>query len=260
MNQRLYLIDIEGTIVRDKSYVPIEGAVDWINALASSAHKLVLVSNNTTHKPLDLLVLLRNIGFKIQSVNLITCMLVTLNWLKKQNIKKCYVIGAPHLKEYLKENGIETPLSDNVEAVLVGLDTSLDFDKLKIAVNALVKHDAPLLALHSNRIYKDEKGELAPSVGAIVRVLEYSTGKESIIMGKPAPEIYREALARFKADPESCIMISDDPFSDLAGAKRLGMKTVFVTSGKYKDKEILKSLEEKLQPDWIHTSIKEIRV
>jgi ribonucleotide monophosphatase NagD (HAD superfamily) len=40
----------------------------------------------------------------------------------------------------------------------------------------------------------------------------------------------------------------------------LGMKTVFVTSGKYKEREILKSLEEKLQPDWIHTSIKEIRI
>jgi HAD superfamily hydrolase (TIGR01450 family) len=260
MNQKLYLIDIEGTIVKDKSYVPIEGAIDWINALASSAHKLILVSNNTTHKPLDLLALLRNIGFNIQSENLITCMSVALNWLKKENITRCYVIGAPHLKEYLNENGIEAPSDDDVEAVLVGLDTSLDFNKLKIAINALIKHDAYLLALHSNRVYKDEKGELSPSVGAIVQALEYSTGKDAIIMGKPAPEIYREAMVRFKSKPEDCIMISDDPFSDLAGAKRLGMKTVFVTSGKYKDKEILVDLEDELRPDWIHSSIKEIRI
>jgi HAD superfamily hydrolase (TIGR01450 family) len=260
MNQKLYLIDIEGTIVKDKSYDPIEGAVDWINALTSSAHKLVLVSNNTTHKPLDLMVLLRNIGFNIQSENLITCMVVALNWLRREEIKRCYVIGAPHLKEYLNENGIETPSGDDVEAVLVGLDTSLDFNKLKIAVNALVKHDASLLALHSNRVYQDEKGELSPSVGAVVQALEYSSRRNAIIMGKPAPEIYREAMGRFKLKPEDCIMISDDPFSDLAGAKKLGMKTVFVTSGKYKDQEILKSLEEKLHPDWIHSSINEIRI
>jgi len=260
MNQKLYLVDIEGTIVKDKSYVPIEGAVDWINALASSAHKLVLVSNNTTNKPLDLLVLLRNIGFNIKSENLISCMVVALNWLKRENVKMCYVIGAPYLKEYLNENGIDTPSGDNVEAVLVGLDTSLDFNKLKIAVNALVKHDAFLLALHSNRLYKDENGELSPSVGTVVQALEYSTQKKAIIMGKPAQEIYHEAMKRFDAKPENCIMISDDPLSDLVGAKELGMKTVFVTSGKYKNQEILKSLEEKLQPDWIHSSINEIRI
>ncbi len=260
MNQKLYLIDIEGTIVKDKSYTPIEGAVDWINALASSAHKLVLVSNNTTHKPLDLLTLLRNIGFNVQSENLVTCMLVALNWLKKENVKRCYVIGAPHLREYLNENKIETPSGDDVEAVLVGLDTSLDFNKLKIAVNALIKHDASLLALHSNRVYQDEKGELSPSVGAVVKALEFCSRKNAVIMGKPAPEIYREAMERFKLKPEDCIMISDDPFSDLAGAKKLDMKTVFVTSGKYKNKGILESLEEKLRPDWIHTSIKEIRI
>ncbi|MFH1336473.1 MAG: HAD-IIA family hydrolase [Candidatus Zixiibacteriota bacterium] len=260
MNQKLYLVDIEGTIVKDKSYALIEGAVDWINSLILSPQKLGLVSNNTTHKPLDLLVLLRNIGFNIQSENLITCMGVALNWLRRENIKRCYVIGAPHLKEYLNENGIETPSGDNVEAVLVGLDTSLDFNKLKIAVNVLVKHDAPLLALHSNRVYQDEKGELSPSVGAVVQALEYSTQKNAIVMGKPAPQIYQEAMGRFKAKPENCIMISDDPLSDLAGAKKLGMKTVFVTSGKYKDKEILESLEERLQPDWIHLSIKEIRI
>jgi 4-nitrophenyl phosphatase len=260
MNQKLYLVDIEGTIVKDKSYAPIEGAIDWINSLVSSPHKLALVSNNTTHKPLELLVLLQNIGFNVQPENLITCMEVALNWLRQEQVKKCYVIGASHLRDYLNENGIETPSGDKVEAVLVGLDTSLDFNKLKIAVNALVKHDAPLLALHSNRLYKDEKGELSPSVGAVVQVLEYSTRKKAIIMGKPAPGIYQEAMNRFETKPENCIMISDDPLSDLAGAKKLGMKTVFVTSGKYKDKEILKSLEEKLQPDWIHLSIKEIKI
>jgi len=55
-------------------------------------------------------------------------------------------------------------------------------------------------------------------------------------------------------------MISDDPLSDLVGARKLGMKTVFVTSGKYKDKKILKSLNKRFQPDWIHESIKEIRI
>jgi len=266
--RKLYLIDIEGTIVQDKSYAPIEGAINWINALTSSSppsagfstHQFALVSNNTTHKPEELLTLLRNLGFNIQPNNLITCMSTALSWLKRKEIKNCLVIGSPQLKEYLNENGINTPSDDKAEAVLVGLDSLLNYDKLKIAINALVTNNASLLALHTNRLYKDEKGELSPSVGAVVKALEYSSQKRAKVFGKPNPEIFREALRRFNSKPENCIMISDDPLSDLLGAKKLGMKTVFVTSGKYKDKMILKNLNKRFQPDWIHASVKEIRI
>jgi 4-nitrophenyl phosphatase len=260
MMKKLYLIDIEGTVVKDKSYTPIEGAMDWINSFASSPHQFALVSNNTTHKPEELFALLKSIGFVLQSDNLITCMGVALSWLKEKDIKHCFVIGAPRLKEYLNENGITAPSDDKVEAVLVGLDPALDYKKLKIAVNALVKNNASLLALHANRLYKDEKGELSPSVGAVVKALEYSSQKRAKVFGKPNREIYREALKRFDMKAKDCIMISDDPLSDLLGAKKLGIETVFVTSGKYKDKEILKKLRKKFQPDWIHQSVKEIRI
>jgi 4-nitrophenyl phosphatase len=268
MMRKLYLVDIEGTIVKDKSYAPIEGAIDWINSFTPSSqpsagfstHQFALISNNTTHKPEKLLKLLGNLGFKIQSNNLITCMSTALSWLKKKYIKNCFVLGSPQLSEYLNENGIKTPLNDKVEAVLVGLDSSLNYEKLKIAINALVTNNASLLALHTNRLYKDEKGELSPSVGAVVKALEYSSQKRAKVFGKPNPEIFREALRRFNAIPRNCIMISDDPLSDLLGAKRLGMKTVFVTSGKYKDKEILRSLNKRFWPDWIHQSIREIRL
>ena len=257
---KLYLIDIEGTIVKDKSFVPIEGAIGWINSFGSSPHQFVLVSNNTTHKPEDLLTLLKNRGFDLQPENLITCMSAALNWLKNKGIINCFVIGSAQLKEYLNENGIKTPSNDRVEAVLVGLDTSLDYQKLKIAVNALVKKETTFLALHANRLYKDEKGELSPSVGAVVKALEYSSQKRAEVFGKPNSKIFREGMRRFEVKPEDCIMISDDPLSDLVGAKRLRMKTVFVTSGKYKDEKTLKTLNKRFQPDWIHQSIKEIRI
>lgn len=258
--KKLFLIDIEGTIVKDKSFTPIEGAVDWINSFGSSPHQFVLLSNNTTHTPEDLLKVLKNKGFDLHPENLLTCVSTALNWLKRENVESCFVIGSAQLKEYLNENGIKTPTEDRVEVALVGLDPSLDYHKLKIALNALVKNNASLLALHANRIYKDEKGELAPSVGAVVKALEYSSQKEALVFGKPSPEIYLDALRKFKVESDSCYMISDDPLSDLAGAKRLGMKTIFVTSGKYKDEKILSNLNERLRPNWIHSSVKEIRI
>jgi HAD superfamily hydrolase (TIGR01458 family) len=256
----LYLIDIEGTIVKDKSLVPIEGAIDWMNSLKSNDCRFVLVSNNTTHKPADLLSLLRNSGFNLEEENLVTCIGAALNWLKAKKIKSCFVIGTPQLKSLLNENGIETKEDEKAEAVLVGLDTSLDYQKLKIATNALVKNKAYLLALHENRLYQDEKGELSPSVGAVVKALEYACQKKAKVFGKPNPAFFREVLKKFNAKAEDCIMISDDPLSDLFGAKKLGMKTVFVTSGKYKDQGVLKSLNKKFQPDFVYQNISRIDV
>jgi 4-nitrophenyl phosphatase len=258
--RKLYLVDIEGTIVKDKSYTPIDGAVEWVNSFNSSPHQFILLSNNTTHKPKDLLALLESKGFDLQLESLVTCMSAALGWLKKEDVKRCLVIGNTRLKEYLTESGIETPSHDKVEAVLVGLDLSLTYEKLKAALNALVKNDASLLALHTNRLYNDEKGELSPSVGPVVKALEYGSQKEAKVFGKPSPEIYSDAVRKSDVQAEHCFMISDDPFSDLAGAKRLGMKTVFVTSGKYKDKQILKSMGEDSQPDWVHQSVSEIRI
>jgi HAD superfamily hydrolase (TIGR01458 family) len=256
----LYLIDIEGTIVKDKAFAPINGAIGWINSLESKGHRFVLVSNNTTHRPIDLLALLKGAGFDLEEENLETCVGAALNWLRNKKIESCFVIGSGGLKAFLNENGIETREDEKTEAVLVGLDTSLDYRKLKIAVNALVKNNACLLALHENRLYKDEKGELSPSVGAVVKALEYCCQKRAMVFGKPNPDFFREILKEFKAEPNECMMISDDPLSDLTGAKKLGMKTVFVTSGKYKNEEILKSLNKKFQPDFIYQNISQINI
>lgn len=256
----LYLIDIEGTIVKDKSFVPIDGATGWINSLKSKDSRFVLVSNNTTHRPIDLLDLLINLGFNVEEENLVTCMGAALNWLKAKKIRSCFVIGSPQLKSLLDENEIETKEDEKTEGVLVGLDTSLDYQKLKVAVNALLENNAYLLALHQNRVYKDEKGELSPSVGAVVKALEYACQKRAEVFGKPSPTFFREILKRLKVKPDDCMMISDDPLSDLLGAKKLGMKTVFVTSGKYKDEEILKSLNKEFQPDFVYQNISQIDV
>jgi ribonucleotide monophosphatase NagD (HAD superfamily) len=55
-------------------------------------------------------------------------------------------------------------------------------------------------------------------------------------------------------------MISDDPFSDLVGAKKLGMKTAFVLSGKYRDKDILNEMDKDIYPDFVFDNITQIEI
>ena len=254
-----FLIDIEGTIVKDKSYTPVQGAVEWLQRVKTSGKRFSLVSNNTTHSPEELLSLLRNKGFDLGEENLDTCMKVTGEWLKKKDIQSCFVLGNQALKKYLTEQGIEVKEDSLVQSVIVGLDEELNFQKLKVATRALVENNAHLVALHANKIYGDSKGGIAPSVGAVVKALEYASGKRGIIMGKPSKDFYRNVLRRLETKPENSLMISDDPLSDLVGAKKLKIKTAFVLSGKY-DRSILKSLDKKRRPDYVYESIAEIKL
>lgn len=254
----LYLIDIEGTIVKDKSYTPIAGAVEWVENLKSKGKKFALVSNNTTHKPKDLLSVLWRIGFELDQKNVHTCMSMTLDWLKSENISNCFVVGSSGLKKYLKENGIRIHNGENIQAVVVGLDHKLNYNKLKLATSSLINNDARLVALHANKIFKDKDGEIAPSVGPVVKALEYASGKKAVVLGKPSELFYQRVLNGFETSAESSLMISDDPLSDLAGAKKIGMKTAFVLSGKYKEKEILNSLDKEFHPDFVVDNITQI--
>ncbi len=254
-----FLIDIEGTIVKDKSYTPVQGAVEWLRRVKTSGRKFSLVSNNTTHSPEELVGLLRSKGFSLDEGNLDTCMKVTGVWLKKKNIKSCFVLGNEALKNYLKAEMIQVKEDSSVQVVVVGLDEELNFRKLKIATRALVENNARLVALHANKIYGDSKGEISPSVGAVVKALEYASGKRGVIMGKPSSDFYRSVLQRLEAKPENCLMISDDPLSDLVGAKKLKIKTAFVLSGKY-DRSILNRLDKRKRPDYVYESIAQVKI
>jgi len=50
------------------------------------------------------------------------------------------------------------------------------------------------------------------------------------------------------------VIISDDFYTDLIGAKALGIKTIFITTGKYKKEDLEKT---DFRPDFIVSSLKE---
>ncbi|MFA4645985.1 TIGR02253 family HAD-type hydrolase [Pyrococcus kukulkanii] len=55
---------------------------------------------------------------------------------------------------------------------------------------------------------------------------------------KPHPKIFKKALKAFNVKPSEAIMVGDRLYSDIYGAKKVGMKTVWFRYGKYSDKEV----------------------
>ena len=95
-------------------------------------------------------------------------------------------------------------------------------------------------------------------------MLEFATSASYEVIGKPSVAFYEESLQKLRvqvkdAQFEDITIISDDVKGDLGGAKELGMKTIFVTSGKYKTAdEIVPLLDENLKPDFIYKNMQDI--
>jgi len=122
---------------------------------------------------------------------------------------------------------------------------------------------ASLVGMHETSIYA-KNSKRYPGVGAILKMLSFATSCSYEVVGKPSAAFYDEALLMLqKQHPDAkfsdITIISDDVKGDLGGAKEMGMKTVFVTSGKYKSAdEIVPFLEPRLRPDYVFADMQEI--
>jgi HAD superfamily hydrolase (TIGR01450 family) len=243
------LLDVEGTIVGDKRYQPVGGGVEFVVEARRRGLKVCLLSNNTTMPADAVIERLNAAGFHFTPDELVLCTSTAFELLRAGGAKRCMVLGTEELQQQFRTAGFEVVDSSRVDAVIVGLDTELTYARLQTACEALIVNKAALIGLHHNRIFTDVYGRVGPSVGAIVAALSYAAHVEPRIVGKPSAEPYRVALKRMGLGAEDVMFISDDPFSDLAGAKRLGMTAAFVLTGKYSTRDILERIPEHERPD-----------
>ncbi len=251
MHIRGLLLDVEGVLVADKRYQAVDTAVDFIAAARAAGCPLRLITNNTTDDRPTIIDKLRKAGFDFTLDELHTCTAAAVAHLRGLGARRCLVLGTDGLKAIFADAGLEVADAADVDAVVVGLDTGLTFEKLRLACEAVADHGAALVALHRNRLYPDSQGRSSPSVGAIVAAIEYATQAEPVVMGKPSPAYYRQVLDDLGLPAADAVIVSDDPFSDLAGGKRLGMAAVFVLSGKYRDPAIVERIPPGQRPDII---------
>jgi ribonucleotide monophosphatase NagD (HAD superfamily) len=70
--------------------------------------------------------------------------------------------------------------------------------------------------------------------GAFVAGLEYATGVEATVLGKPSPSYFAAALDALDAEPERTWLVTDDLEADVRVARLFGMRTALVRTGKFR--------------------------
>jgi len=94
-----------------------------------------------------------------------------------------------------------------------------------------VRDGAALVATQLGRIARRDDGEHLDT-GGWVRLLEYATGVEAEVLGKPSPKFFRLALETVGGTPERTLVVGDDLDADVAGARAVGARSVLVRTGK----------------------------
>ena len=244
-----YLIDIEGVLVRDKRYEPVPGSVDWFNGLAGAGR--VLVSNNTTHAPEDLAADLRGAGFAVEPDDIVSALAAGARLLRGWGKTRILWLGMPGLAGWWREAGFDLVDGGDCDAVVLGANPDLSAADLGGALAALLDHDAELVAVHGVLFYLEGRGERGLGPGYHCAGLAGAARRDPVVVGKPQERIYRLALEKIGGRAEEALFISDDPVNDLVTAKKLGMTTAFVLSGKYPDHAVLGRMDQADWPDII---------
>ncbi len=214
----------------------------------------IILSNNSTRPPEDLTRILNEKGLYLDMDKILTPLTMLPDILKAKNINSCFVIGSPMLKDYVKRF-VDVKDGIKVDAVIIGQDKNLDFNKIKTAISAVFLNKAKIIPINHSKIVKDSDGLYFQGSGALSYMIAYATNyKEELPnLGKPSKEFLLKALNG--KDFKDSIIISDDFHTDLIGAKELGLKTVFITAGKYTYEDLRKS---DFTPDFVVNSLEEL--
>jgi NagD protein len=254
----MYFIDVQGTLISDIDKSPIRGSIEFINMLNVKEIPYMIITNNTKKSSEDFYANLQNIGFNFSFDKYLDPLMLLESHVEK-NLVAAY--GTKEFLDNLVEMGYVLDYI-NPKTVLVAIKADFTHEEYAQMIEFLLS-GASLVGMHETSIYVKDKKRY-PGVGAVLRLLEFATSVSYNVVGKPSDAFYSEALKLIhKQNPHAKFcdikIISDDVKGDLGGAKELGMKTVFVTSGKYKTvDEIVPLLKKELRPDLIFNDMQEI--
>jgi HAD superfamily hydrolase (TIGR01458 family) len=225
------LLDVDGTL--HVSGEPIAGAAEAVAELRRQGHRLRFVTNNTTRSRAQHAEELRSLGLELEDQELQTTAVAAARVLAG---KRVLALTMHAIVADLE--GVDL-VGEGADAVLLGgadetPETNLVFSFMNLArAFAELTMGAELYCLHRNRWWQTKHGPLLDS-GAFVAGLEYASGLEAIVVGKPAPAYYAAACDALDADPGMTWMVGDDLEADIGGAQRFGMRTVLVRTGKFR--------------------------
>jgi HAD superfamily hydrolase (TIGR01458 family) len=225
-----FLLDIDGVLyVGDE---PIAGAIGALQEIRAMSAGIRLVTNTTSRSRRQIVDHLQALGFDVARHEVLTPAALAVRHCRERGHRSVKLLVSEALREDLAELA-QAPSDAAVDAIVLGdLGEGFSAHVLNDAFRLLMD-GAELVALQHNRYWRRADG-LALDVGAYSAALEYATGSEATVVGKPARAFFAAALADLNASPDVGVMVGDDVEADIGGAICAGLRGILVRTGKYR--------------------------
>ena len=249
------LLDGDGVLWRSNN--PLPGINPFFDFLDSEGIQWALLTNNNSHTVLDYITKLNRFGIQADPKSIFTSSSVTAVYLKERfgEGASIHVVGNDAMISTLIEGGFKLTHGEQIPdepvvAVVAGMDLKINHEKIKIAMR-LIKGGAAFIATNTDGSYPTPDG-ISPGTGMVIGALQFASGIEPYVVGKPQPAIFQAALNALRSKPEETLMVGDRLETDILGANQLGIQTVALLSGVSSREEIKAS---DIQPDFIYEDI-----
>lgn len=109
-----------------------------------------------------------------------------------------------------------------------------NYQTLNSVFNMLMR-GSKLICMHKNKFWQVEDS-LRMDIGAFVAALEFVSGKEAMIIGKPSPAFFHQAVSSLGLAPSEVAIVGDDIDADIGGGQSCGLLGIQVKTGKFRQK------------------------
>ena len=218
------LADLDGCLLSGDTVLP-----DVPELFARCADRLWIVSNNSSDTAQTLSARLAGLGLTLPAERIVLAGEMTLRALQaaRPGARVALYASAP-LQVLARELGLRSD-RDTPETVVLARDTALSFSDLA-RIAEFAHAGVPVTLANPDTSHPGADGTPRPETGALwAAVAAVVPHACTISLGKPAPDLPREALRRAGVTAGAAVFIGDTAATDGAAAASVGVEFVHLT-------------------------------
>ena len=250
---RAFLMDMDGTVYLGTRLLP--GAKGFFRLLDRRGIPYLFFTNNSSRDRFLYRDKLAGMGLDVNADRIITSGEATALYITTRTPhRRLYVLGTPSLEEEFRRAGLVLA-EENVDAVVLGFDTTLTYAKLERACH-LLRGGAAFIATHPDNVCPTERGPV-PDCGSMAALLRKATGVRPVVVGKPERRMVAMALKKLGPGyrARDVAIVGDRLYTDIRMGRRAGLTAILVLSGETKREELARTRDV---PDYVFPSIREL--
>ena len=223
---------MDGVLWHDNA--PIGDLPEVFAAIRRMGLKVTFCTNNATKSALEFQQKLLGFGVEVASDQILTSADAALAYIVNNYAqgRRIYAVGSQSLLTQVREmNLIALDPSENegADVVLAALDTQLTYQKIANAA-MLIRKGARFIATNTDKTYPTPLG-LMPGAGTVVAAITAASGEEPLVIGKPQPAMFLQAMERMGTRPAETLCVGDRLETDILGGQDAGCLTALVLTG-----------------------------